>query len=66
MASFRIAVLPGDGIGVEVTREAVRVLQAVAKGSGVGLELEEGIIGGAAIDAHGTPLPEATERLRRA
>ncbi|MBI3457878.1 MAG: 3-isopropylmalate dehydrogenase [Candidatus Rokubacteria bacterium] len=63
MASYRIAVLPGDGIGVEVTREAVRVLQAVAKSAGVGLELEEGIIGGAAIDAHGTPLPEATLRL---
>jgi 3-isopropylmalate dehydrogenase len=65
LPSFRIAVLPGDGIGPEVTREAVRVLQAVAKGTGVGLELEEGIIGGAAIDAHGTPLPEASLDLCR-
>jgi 3-isopropylmalate dehydrogenase len=63
MAIYRIAVLPGDGIGVEVTREAVRVLQAVGKHAGVGFELEEGIIGGAAIDAHGTPLPDATLRL---
>jgi 3-isopropylmalate dehydrogenase len=63
VATFRIAVLPGDGIGVEVTREAVRVLQAVGKHAGVGFELEEGIIGGAAIDAHGTALPDATLRL---
>ena len=63
MASYRIAVLPGDGIGAEVTREAVRVLQTAAKGAGVGLELEEAIIGGAAIDAHGTPLPDGTLRL---
>jgi 3-isopropylmalate dehydrogenase len=63
VATFKIAVLPGDGIGVEVTREAVRVLGTVAKGSGVGLELEDGVIGGAAIDAQGTPLPDATLRL---
>jgi 3-isopropylmalate dehydrogenase len=66
MASYRIAVLPGDGIGVEVTREATRVLQVVAKSAGVGLELEEGMIGGVAIDAHGTPLPDATLRLCQA
>ncbi len=66
MATYRITVLPGDGIGVEVTREAVRVLRAVAAGAGVGLEFEEALIGGAAIDAHGTPLPEATLRLCRA
>ncbi|MGH7322915.1 MAG: isocitrate/isopropylmalate family dehydrogenase, partial [Candidatus Rokuibacteriota bacterium] len=63
--NYRIAVLPGDGIGVEVTREAVRVLETVAKGAGVGLTLEEAIIGGAAIDACGTPLPDATLRLAR-
>ncbi|MGH7264101.1 MAG: 3-isopropylmalate dehydrogenase [Candidatus Rokuibacteriota bacterium] len=65
MASFRIAVLPGDGIGVEVTREAVRVLETVGKRAGIGVELEEGVIGGGAIDAHGTPLPDATLRLCR-
>jgi len=63
MANFRIAVLPGDGIGVEVTREAMRVLEAVAEGAGVGFEFEEAAIGGAAIDAVGTPLPDATLRL---
>jgi 3-isopropylmalate dehydrogenase len=65
MASYRLAVLPGDGIGVEVIREAIRVLQVVAKHAGVVLELEEGLIGGGAIDAQGTPLPEATLRLCR-
>ena len=66
MASYRVAVLPGDGIGVEVTREAVRVLEAVAKGAGVALELEEAVVGGAAIDAVGTALPESTLRLVQA
>jgi 3-isopropylmalate dehydrogenase len=63
MATYRIAVLPGDGIGAEVIREAVRILRVVAGRAGIGLELEEGQIGGGAIDAHGTPLPEATLRL---
>jgi len=66
MATHRLAVLPGDGIGVDVTREAVRVLGALAKASGLSLEMEEGSIGGAAIDVQGTPLPEATFRLCRA
>jgi 3-isopropylmalate dehydrogenase len=65
VAAFRVAVLPGDGIGADVTREAVRVLGTVAKGVGLQLELEDGLIGGAAIDAQGTPLPEATLRLCR-
>jgi 3-isopropylmalate dehydrogenase len=63
VATFRVAVLPGDGIGVDVTHEAVRVLGTVAKGADLALELEDGLIGGAAIEAHGTPLPEATLRL---
>jgi 3-isopropylmalate dehydrogenase len=63
MASFHIAILPGDGIGVEVTREARRVLEAVGKDAGIGFEFEEALIGGAAIDAAGTPLPDATMRL---
>jgi 3-isopropylmalate dehydrogenase len=65
VTNFRIAVLPGDGIGAEVTAEAVRVLGVVAKEGGLGLDLEEGLIGGAAIDAHGTPLPEPTLRSCR-
>jgi 3-isopropylmalate dehydrogenase len=63
MATFRIAILPGDGIGVEVTHQARRVLEAVGKSEGVGFEFEEALVGGAAIDAAGTPLPDATMRL---
>ncbi len=63
--TYRIAVLPGDGIGQEVTPEAVRVLQAVAKGAGLGLEFETALVGGAAIDATGQPLPAATLALCR-
>jgi 3-isopropylmalate dehydrogenase len=64
--TFRIAILSGDGIGVEVTRQAARVLEVVGKGAGLGFEFEEALIGGAAIDAVGTPLPEATLRLCQA
>jgi 3-isopropylmalate dehydrogenase len=64
-STFRIAVLPGDGIGQEVTAEAVRVLRAVTTGSGASLELEEALVGGAAIDAAGTPLPPKTLDLCR-
>ncbi|MBI2219412.1 MAG: 3-isopropylmalate dehydrogenase [Candidatus Rokubacteria bacterium] len=65
MAGWKIAVLPGDGVGQEVTPEAVRVLTTVGKATGVGFEFEQGIVGGAAIDAHGTPLPPATFDLCR-
>jgi 3-isopropylmalate dehydrogenase len=65
VTTFRIAVLPGDGIGQEVVPEAVRVLQTVAKKSGFGLEFEQGSIGGGAIDTRGTPLPAETLQLCR-
>src|SRR5260370_8706257 len=65
MATHKIAVLPGDGIGQEVTPEAVRVLRAVGKRAGVTFEFEEALIGGAAIDAAGTPLPSETLALCR-
>lgn len=55
-----ITILPGDGIGPEVTSAAVRVLQAVADRYGHRLEFEEHDIGGIAIDRHGDPLPPAT------
>jgi 3-isopropylmalate dehydrogenase len=62
-----IAVFPGDGIGPEVTAQAVAVLEAVAPRHGLALRFSTGIVGGAAIDAHGTPLPEAElERARAA
>lgn len=62
-STYRIAVLPGDGVGVEVTPEAVKVLKTVARGTGASFEFEAGIVGGAAIDATGEPLPAATRAL---
>jgi 3-isopropylmalate dehydrogenase len=56
----RIVVLAGDGVGPEVTREAVKVLRAVATRCDFELEFEDAPIGGAAIDATGSPLPDAT------
>jgi 3-isopropylmalate dehydrogenase len=60
-----IAVLPGDGIGPEVTAEGLKVLGAVAKKFGHEFVLKEALIGGAAIDATGTALPEATLEICR-
>jgi len=66
MATYKIAVLPGDGIGAEVTPEAIRVLEAVGKGTGTAFEFERGLVGGAAIDATGKPLAPGTLELCRA
>ena len=57
---LKILVLAGDGIGPEVTQEAVRVLRTVAAHGDYDFTFEDALIGGVAIDAHGTPLPEAT------
>ena len=57
---IRITTLPGDGIGPEVTAEAVRVLQAIAAIQGFKFEFEEHAIGGVAIKSFGSPLPRAT------
>ncbi|WP_067927861.1 3-isopropylmalate dehydrogenase [Alicyclobacillus shizuokensis] len=59
----RIAVLPGDGIGPEVTAAAVRLLHAVAAWTGERFEFRHGLIGGAAIDETGEPLPQETVEL---
>ena len=56
----RIAVLPGDGIGPEVTAAAVSVLRHVAAHHGHEFEFSDHLIGGCAIDAHGDPLPAET------
>lgn len=58
---MKICVLPGDGIGPEIMAEAVRVLKALD----LKLEMEEGLLGGCAVDATGTPYPEATQKLAR-
>jgi 3-isopropylmalate dehydrogenase len=58
--TYKITVLPGDGIGVEVTREAIAVLQTVAQTFGHEFEFQTKLIGGAALDATGVPLPDET------
>lgn len=60
-----LAILPGDGIGPEVTAEAVHCLQAIARRFDHQFELREAPFGGAAIDATGDPLPDTTLRLCR-
>ena len=57
--TFNIAVLPGDGIGPEITEQAVRVLTAL----GLDLKIEQAKVGGAAYDAFGHPLPRETLAL---
>ena len=61
-----ILVLPGDGIGPEITEQAVRVLKAVTKGSDLTLNFVDGVIGGSAYDAAGHPFPEETKKAAMA
>jgi 3-isopropylmalate dehydrogenase len=63
--AHRIAVIPGDGIGREVIRESVRVLAEAGRRHAIDLEFEEGLAGGAAIDARGHPIPPETLDLCR-
>jgi 3-isopropylmalate dehydrogenase len=62
----KIAVLPGDGIGPEIVREALKVLDCLRSEFGLHVETEEALIGGAAYDATGTPFPAETLALTRA
>ncbi|WP_227764502.1 3-isopropylmalate dehydrogenase [Zhaonella formicivorans] len=59
----KIAVLPGDGIGAEIVPQAVKVLDTISRKYGYKFSYTEGLIGGAAIDAVGKPLPEETLKL---
>ena len=59
---MKIAVLPGDGIGTEIIAEAVKVLKVLD----LPLEMESALVGGAAYEAHGHPLPESTLKLAMA
>ncbi len=58
--SYKITVLPGDGIGPEVMAQAHKVLDAIEKKHGIAFERDEHDVGGIAIDNHGCPLPEST------
>ena len=60
MSSRIIAVLPGDGIGEEVTTEAVRIIEKINAAMDAGFECRHVPVGGTAYDLHGTPLPEET------
>lgn len=64
--TYRITLLPGDGIGPEITRVAVAVLETVGRQLEVSFEFTEALIGGSAIDATGEPLPEETLTACRA
>ena len=57
---LKIAILAGDGIGPEVTREAVNILEAVAEAGGHDFTFTEALLGGVAITAKGTPIPQET------
>ena len=63
MKAFKIAVLPGDGIGPEIVKQAVKVMDAVSEKFDVKLEYQYGLIGGAAIDEYGIPFPEETKEI---
>ncbi|MGQ0708231.1 MAG: 3-isopropylmalate dehydrogenase [Rhodoferax sp.] len=58
---MKIAILPGDGIGTEIVAEAVKVLNTL----GLPFEMEHALVGGAAYEAHGHPLPESTLKLAK-
>jgi len=59
---MKICVLPGDGIGLEIMAEAVRVLNSLD----LKFEIEQALLGGCAVDATGSPYPEATQKLAQA
>jgi len=62
---MKICVLPGDGIGPEIMEQALRVLEAL-RGDDFNFEVETALIGGSAVDATGTPYPEATSKAAKA
>jgi 3-isopropylmalate dehydrogenase len=62
---FKIAALPGDGVGPEITNEAIKVLEAVGKKFGHSFKFQQGLIGGVAIDATGSALTEETLNMCR-
>ncbi len=65
-ARKKLLLLPGDGIGPEVMREVKRVIDWMERKRGVAFEIEEDLVGGAALDARGTPLADSTVALAKA
>ena len=60
MSRGKVLILPGDNIGPEITREAVKVVNTVKKRLCLPIDIEYGLIGGAAIDIFGDPCPKET------
>ena len=60
---YKIAVLPGDGIGPEIMAEALKVLKVISDKFKINFEFKEADVGGIAIDNHGKALPELTVDL---
>ena len=63
MKRFKVAVLPGDGIGPEIVGEAIKVLRLMGKRFSVEFDLTEGLVGGVSIDANGVPLTDSVLKL---
>lgn len=63
--SKKIAVLPGDGIGIEIVAQAIKILDCLNKEFNLNAEMEHGLVGGSAYDETGSPLPEATLKLAK-
>ncbi|MBP0465822.1 3-isopropylmalate dehydrogenase [Roseomonas sp. PWR1] len=59
-ANKKLLILPGDGIGPEVMREVRRVIDWMSRRRAISFDMEEGLVGGAAIEAEGSPCPDAT------
>ena len=62
MKKYKIALIKGDGIGAEIVEEAVKVLDSISVNSGFELDYKEYLMGGAAVDVEGVPLPDETIR----
>jgi 3-isopropylmalate dehydrogenase len=63
--SHKLLILPGDGIGQEIVAEAVKLLEALRQSGELAVEMEHADVGGAGLDASGSPLPERTLALAR-
>lgn len=61
----RILLLPGDGVGPEIADEAIKILLAVTRTSGVQFKITKALTGGCSIDAHGTPLTDDVLQLAK-
>jgi len=61
----KIAILPGDGIGIEIMQQAEKVIDCLRTDFSLDMETEQGLVGGSAYDVHETPLPEATLTLAK-